>query len=161
MNSVQEQTVLPPKDVEALVEIEGVLRSGAKLVQLMGEGREVAMPTELRAVMTSVVVALRRGQAITLAPHALRLTTQQAADLLGISRPTLVKLLEDGRIPYETPNRHRRIQLADLLKYQESRRAERRRTLQDLTHEAQDLGLYDSPLDNYEAALAEARSKFA
>lgn len=161
MSSVQEQTVLPPRDAEALAEIEKVLRSSEGAVTLAGAKGQAVMPDELRAIMTNVVMALRRGQAITLAPHALRLTTQQAADLLGISRPTLIKLLEDGKIPYETPNRHRRIQLIDLLNYQASRRGERRDTLRDLAREAQDLGSYEAPGDNYEAALAEARTKLA
>jgi excisionase family DNA binding protein len=161
VSSVQEQTVLPPKDAEALAEIEQVLRSTAAAVTLVGGKRQAALPEELRAVMTNVVMALRRGQAITLAPHALRLTTQQAADLLGVSRPTLIKLLEDGKIPYETPNRHRRIQLIDLLNYQASRRGERRETLRDLAREAQGLGTYDTSSDAYEAVLAEARTKLA
>lgn len=161
MSSVQEQTVLPPKDAEALAEIEQILRSSTSHVALAGGDSEAVLPEELREVIKNVVMALRRGQAITLAPHALRLTTQQAADLLGISRPTLVKLLEDGKIPYETPNRHRRIQLSDLLNYQATRRGERRETLRDLAREAQDVGTYDAPRDDYEAALAEARKKLA
>lgn len=161
MSSVQEQTVLPPKDVEGLAEIERLLRSAAHRVTLAGGESEAVLPDEVRALLTNVVAALRRGQAITLAPHALRLTTQQAADLLGISRPTLIKLLQEGKIPYETPNRHRRIQLSDLLSYQASRRSERRETLRQLTHQGQEQGTYDDSIEDYEAALAEARSKLA
>lgn len=161
MSSVQEQTVLPPKDAEALADVERVLRSTASPVCLTAGKHEAVFPEELRTVITNVVMALRRGQAITLAPHALRLTTQQAADLLGISRPTLVKLLADGKIPFETPNRHRRIQLSDLLTYQATRRTERRDTLRDLAREAQDMGTYDESSDDYDGALSEARSKLA
>jgi excisionase family DNA binding protein len=162
MSGVQEQTVLPPKDAEALADVEQILRSTASPLSLTGaKGDQAVLPEELRAVITDVVTALRRGQAITLAPHALRLTTQQAADLLGISRPTLVKLLEDGKIPFETPNRHRRIQLSDLLTYQSSRRTDRRETLRDLAREAQDIGTYDASIERYDAALSEARSKLA
>ena len=161
MSGAQEQTVLPPKDAEALAEIETLLRSKAAKVRLAGGKSEAVLPEELRALMTTVVMALRRGQAVTLAPHALRLTTQQAADLLGVSRPTLIKLLEEGKIPYETPNRHRRVQLSDLLNYQATRRGERRETLRDLTRDAQELGTYDKSAEDYEAALAEARSKLA
>ena len=161
MSSVQEQTVLPPKDAEALADVERVLRSTASPVFLAAGEHEAVFPEELRAVITNVVMALRRGQAITLAPHALRLTTQQAADLLGISRPTLVKLLADCKIPFETPNRHRRIQLSDLLIYQATRRTERRDTLRDLAREAQDMGTYDVSGEEYDGALSEARSKLA
>lgn len=162
MNSAHEQTVLPPEDAETLAAVEKILRSGSKKLEIVGTGSaRAALPEELREIITNVVAALRRGQAITLAPHALRLTTQQAADLLGVSRPTLVKLLEDGRIPYETPNRHRRIRLADLLAYQATRRGERRDTLRELARDAQELGLYDSNPEAFEAALAEARAKLA
>ena len=68
---------------------------------------------------------MRRCNAITLAPHAKRLTTKEAADLLGISRPTLIKRLETGKIPFKTPKRHRRLKLLDLLSYQQGRHRER------------------------------------
>jgi excisionase family DNA binding protein len=162
MSDIQEQTVLPPRDAEALAEVEAMLRSDLNPLVIAGpDGEGVPMPDELRGLLTNVVMALRRGQAITVAPHALRLTTQQAADLLGVSRPTLVKLLEEGRVPYETPNRHRRIRLADLLAYQQTRRAERRDTLGDLARDAQELGTYERAAEDYEAALREARSKLA
>lgn len=62
--------------------------------------------------------ALAEGRAVTVAFHDATLTTQEAADVLGISRPTLVRLLEHGEIPYEQPGRHRRVQLQDVLDFQ-------------------------------------------
>ncbi|MGH8890631.1 MAG: helix-turn-helix domain-containing protein [Acidothermaceae bacterium] len=162
MPSTQVETVLPPRDAEALAAIEAVLRSDlGPLALTVPDGGRAPLPDELRDLLTNVVMAMRRGQAITVAPHAMRLTTQHAADLLGVSRPTLVKLLEEGRIPYETPNRHRRVQLADLLTYQAMRRAERRETLRELTEDAQEIGTYERSVENYEAALRDARSKLA
>ena len=162
MGSVQEQTVLPPNDAETLAAVAGVLQSEQSPLTLAGpDGLGFELPHELRSILTAVVTALRRGQAITLAPHALRLTTQQAAELLGVSRPTLIKLLESGAIAYETPNRHRRIRLTDLLTYQSMRRHERRDTLRELSRAAQDLGTYETPSQEYEAALTEARARLA
>jgi excisionase family DNA binding protein len=86
---------------------------------------------------------MRAGRAITVAPLAQRLTTQEAADLLGVSRPTLIKLLEDGKIPFEQPGRHRRIRLDDLLAYRDRRRKERSEILDELVVQTQALGLYD------------------
>ena len=85
----------------------------------------------------------RAGRAITVAPLAQRLTTQEAADLLGASRPTLVKLLDQGEIPYERPGRHRRVLLVDVLDYQDRCRRVRAGALDELVARTEDLGLYD------------------
>jgi len=71
------------------------------------------------------------------------LTTQEGADLLGISRPTLVRLLEAGEIPFTKPGRHRRIALADLIAYQNRARNSRRETLDAMTSEAAEDGAYE------------------
>ncbi|RKS79695.1 excisionase family DNA binding protein [Actinomadura pelletieri DSM 43383] len=86
-------------------------------------GDQIEVPAEVHRVLTQVVEALRRGFAVTVAPSTKTLTTQQAADILGVSRPTVIKLLDEGRIPYERTGTHRRILLGDLLAYREKRRA--------------------------------------
>lgn len=85
-------------------------------------GDQVEIPEEIHRVLVQVVAALSAGLAVTVAPQAMTLTTQQAADLLGISRPTLVKILNVGGIPYEQVGTHRRVLLADVLAYRERRR---------------------------------------
>ena len=161
MSTPREITVLPARDTDALDKAMSIL-AGDHEVRVTGSGdRAVSLPIELRDLLTTVVTAMRRGQAVTLAPVGQQLTTQQAADLLGISRPTLIKLLETGRIPYETPGRHRRIRLSDLLAYREARRGEQRQALRDLAEEAQALDLYDRGIATFEAALAESRAKRA
>jgi len=81
--------------------------------------------------------------AISIMPHNTLLTTQEAADLLSVSRPTLVRLLTDGEIPFSTRGRHRRILLRDLLDYTDRTRVERRAALDDMTAEAEEMNLYD------------------
>jgi len=90
-----------------------------------------------------VVDALAQGMAISIMPHNTLLTTQEAADLLSVSRPTLVRLLTDGEIPFSTRGRHRRILLRDLLDYTDRTSVERRAALDDMTAEAEEMNLYD------------------
>ena len=156
----RETTVLPAKDGKLLADAEALLREHSA-VSLSADGHVVALPPELKELLGEVVRAMRRGQAVTLGPLSQQLTTQEAADLLGISRPTLIKLLEKGRIPYETPGRHRRLRLVDVLTYRTQRRRERRSTLDDLAADAQELGPYDEPAEGLEVAIDEARRKLA
>jgi excisionase family DNA binding protein len=79
----------------------------------------VEIPAEIHQVLHQVVQAMQQGLAVTVVPQTMVLTTQQAADLLGVSRPTLIKLLDSDQIPYERIGTHRRIQLRDLLTYRD------------------------------------------
>jgi excisionase family DNA binding protein len=101
------------------------------------------------------------GKVITIVPRTQRLTTQEAADFLGVSRPTLVKLLEEGKIPYEQPGRHRRILFSDILDYVERRKGERRAILNRMTEDANEAGLYEDSREDYTEALKEARKRSA
>lgn len=86
-------------------------------------GDRTELPAELYRVLRHVVEALQQGLAVTVAPLTQTLTTQQAAELLGVSRPTLIKLLNENKIPFERAGSHRRVLLRDLLTYREQRRA--------------------------------------
>ncbi len=154
-------TLLPPANMDAMLDLSRFLDQVAEPAALLGpDGQTVPLPIEAYQVLVKVVESMRAGKAITVAPLDQRLTTQEAADFLGISRPTLVKLLERGDIAYERPaaGRHRRVRLADVLDYQRGKRAERRTTLDQLTAQAADAGLYDDVPD-YRKALRAARKR--
>ena len=155
-----ERTVLPPADLDALLDVARLLDAEGAPARLVGpDGESVALPAPVYDALVQVVAALRAGRAITVAPLAQRLTTQEAADLLGVSRPTVVKLLESGAIPYEQPGRHRRVRLADLLAYRDRRVDERRAALDRMTEEAGEAGIYDGTPADYAAALQAARKR--
>jgi len=116
---------------------------------------------EVYRVLRQVVEVMRQGKATLVAPQGLLLTTQEAADFLGVSRPTLVKLLEDGAIPFEKPNRHRRVRLQDLLDFRARRQEQQRAALDQLTEEASELGLYEGTPADYASALKSARRRRA
>ena len=86
---------------------------------------------------------MAQGQAVIIAPVHQLLTTQQAADLLGISRPTFVKLLDEGKIPYERPGRHRRVRLVDVLDYRNHRSIQRRAALDRMVEITEQSGMYE------------------
>lgn len=101
---------------------------------------------ELADVLLTVADQLSRGKAVFVAPCDTRLTTQEAADMLGMSRPTFVKLLESGAIPFERVGRHRRVQLQDVERYARARHDAMMRSMEEL---AADTDLYetaDNPL---------------
>ncbi len=108
------------------------------------EGNRVEVPEPLFEALVQVATAMARGQAVTVMPHSALLTTQEAADLLGISRPTVVRLLEGGEIPFEVRGRHRRIRLADLLAYQEQMRHRRREALAEMVRVGEETGQYQA-----------------
>lgn len=89
---------------------------------LITEGGHIPLPDEVSAILTQVVAAMRAGKAITVTPQSQSLTTQQAADLLGVSRPTLVKLIEAGDLPCTRTSNRRMVLLDDVLAYRTRRR---------------------------------------
>jgi len=87
-------------------------------------GDRVELPRHAYEVLRQVVEAMQQGLPVTVAPRSHVLTTQQAADLLQVSRPTVIKLLDGGEIPYVRAGSHRRIKLEDVLIFKDRRREE-------------------------------------
>lgn len=152
----------PPRDLNALLDLGRFLEQHTEPGLLLGpDGEQVPLPEEVYHLLADVVEAMREGKVITLVPHTQRLTTQEAADFLGVSRPTLVKLLEEGKIPFEQPGRHRRVLFTDVLAYRDRLHEERRAALAEMTREASEAGLYEDTAEDYAAALKRARKKLA
>jgi excisionase family DNA binding protein len=122
---------------EELAQNQGV----AKLVT--PQGSEIRLPYSILKVLMEVVHEMARGNAVRVMPIHAELTTQQAAELLNVSRPFLVSLLEQGEIKYRKVGTHRRILLEDLLVYKNRRDRERLSALDELAKEDQRLGLYE------------------
>lgn len=147
MTIAHERTVLPPDEPEPLgrlVELLAGSQASGVAVLATPSGERVPIPVELVELLGDIVLAMANGQAVTVAPHNQTLTTQEAAHLLGVSRPTVVRLLENGEIPYSQPGRHRRVLLRDVLEYQERRRHEREAALDELTEISEDAGVYQA-----------------
>lgn len=107
-----------------------------------GEGAEpVAVPASALRLFLHLLVEMSQGNAVTLIPTHAEMTTQQAADLLHVSRPYLVKLVDEGKIPCRTVGKYRRVRFDDLMAYKRKDDEARARILDQLTAEAQELGM--------------------
>lgn len=102
----------------------------------------LAIPPSVFSILRFVVHHMSRGDAISLTPVHMQLTTQEAADFLGVSRPFLIKLLDRGAIPFTRTGKHRRLKLQDVTEYRERRDREAREALAVLAREAQEAGDY-------------------
>lgn len=156
------ETVTPSEeDLEQMLKLSRFLEDHTADAVIVGpDGQQTSIPESAYRVLVAAAEAMRHHQAVTIAPIDQQLTTQQAADMLGISRPTLVKLVEDGTIPCSKPSgsRHRRIRLADLLAYQRAREQQRSQALDELVEDAEDDGLYDIPGEDFTQAVKNARA---
>jgi excisionase family DNA binding protein len=140
----------PPEqraDVIALSKALGALPHHGKrrhpTCKLVGpKGETTAIPESVFYVLERVVQVMARGDAITVVPVGKELTTQQAADMLNVSRQYLVRLLEGGRIPFKKTGKHRRLRIEDVLTFKAERDRERKATLDELTAMSEEFGGY-------------------
>src|SRR5690606_2185685 len=85
------------------------------------EAHNVELPTSALRLLVDILAELAAGNAVKVVPVHAELTTQEAADMLNVSRPHLVKLLEDGVLPFHRTGKHRRVRFADLMQYKDAR----------------------------------------
>jgi excisionase family DNA binding protein len=132
---------------EAVDVLERFLRQHPNLVGIAllldadNSGTTLQIPGLSLRLLVDILAQIANGNAVTVAPVHTELTTQQAADILNVSRPYLVKLLEERKLPYRRVGNRRRVLLADLLAYKRIDDADRRAIAEELTSEAQRLGL--------------------
>ncbi|MBI4542959.1 MAG: excisionase family DNA-binding protein [Gemmatimonadetes bacterium] len=103
--------------------------------------RSVTVPREAFELFLEILGQMADGNAVTIVPVHAELTTQQAADMLNVSRPYLVRLLEDRRLPFRRVGKHRRVLFADLVEFKKRDEERRRQVVQELAAEAQRHGL--------------------
>ncbi|MBX3275272.1 MAG: helix-turn-helix domain-containing protein [Sandaracinaceae bacterium] len=103
-----------------------------------GRPVDIVLPARVFDALLELLRHTAEGNAVTLVPVHAELTTQQAADLLNVSRPHLIKLLESGALPFHRAGRHRRIRAEDLFAFRDRRRAESDRAFQELADLSQD-----------------------
>jgi len=105
------------------------------------EDEKVELPQSAVKLLFEILNQMAEGNALTLVPKHARLSTQEGADLLNVSRPFFVKLLETGEIPFQKVGNRRRVFAEDIFTYKETALKARRKILQDLVDQAQDLDM--------------------
>ena len=134
-------------ECDLLAALDRALRAdptGALAVTLPS-GEQMALPTTVAAILRRAVRELARDRAVQLLTVGRDLTTQQAADLLNVSRPYLIQLLDSGTIPHHMAGTHRRVPLDALLAYRREEQKRRRELLRELTQLSEEWGMYDLP----------------
>jgi excisionase family DNA binding protein len=112
-----------------------------KLIDDDKEAETVSVPVSALRLFLHLLTEMSQGNAVTLIPTHAELTTQQAADLFNVSRPYLVKLLDEGKIPCRTVGKYRRVRFDDLMAYKKKDDEARAKIVGQLTAEAQELGM--------------------
>ena len=105
------------------------------------ENQEIDVPASALRMLVDILAQMAQGNAVTIVPYHAELTTQQAADFLNVSRPHLVGLLERNELSYRKVGSHRRIFVKDLVEYQRRSRIERKKALDELATQAEELRL--------------------
>jgi len=101
----------------------------------------VKLPEVVVRMLSDILTQMAQGKAVTMMPVSAEVTTQQAAELLNVSRPFLIDLLEKGAIPYRKVGSHRRVLFADVMNYKKDIDEKRLKTLEELAAQAQELGM--------------------
>lgn len=104
-------------------------------------GDFLKIPKKAMILLFEILENMAEGKSFMLIPSDAEVSTQQASDMLNVSRPHLVKLLEEGHIPFKKVGSHRRIELKDMLAYEEKQKKNRKEQLDFLSRQAQELNL--------------------
>ena len=113
----------------------------AEVVELRVKETSVELPLEVYEQVLEILTQLSKGHSVAIIPQDSEFTTKQAADFLNVSRPYLVKLLEEGAISFRKVGAHRRVKFQDLLEYKKDDEKARQKAFLALQKEAQDLDL--------------------
>ena len=145
--STFDPVTIPASEQEQVQELHSLMEKEGKAC-LVGKGGEPALPLPdvVYSLLLRILEDMREGKAVSIVPVTQDLTTQEAANLLGVSRPFFVKLLEAGKLPYHMTGTHRRVYLKDLLSYRHQRDRERVEALDRMAQIEEDAGLYDKVL---------------
>lgn len=152
MTAITQPRMTLPAEREVQVAVHGQRALAAYLatrletqhIQIFDERNQahrVELPTSALRLLVDILGELAEGNAVQVVPVHAELTTQEAADLLNVSRPHLIKLLEGGELAFHRTGKHRRVRFADLMQFKEARARASEQAMSELAQQAQELGM--------------------
>jgi excisionase family DNA binding protein len=146
MTNLLQRPIMPSADdaelaAQASRQLSRVKQEGAELRVQIDGGETLRLPKSVSNLLYHLLTEMAQGNAVTLIPIHAELTTQEAADYLNVSRPYLIRLLEEGRMKFNMVGTHRRVKFSDLEAYRKATEDERQRVMEELANQAQELGM--------------------
>lgn len=128
----------------ALAAVMEQLESNTPEIEIEETAEKIKIPLPALKLLGEILKAMGDGKMISIVPVATEVTTQAAAEILSCSRPHLVKLLEEGKIPFTKVGKHRRIKFDDIVKYRQAMKQKQKQHIIDIMNADEETGLYDS-----------------
>lgn len=135
---------LASESYNALASVIEQLNSEQPEIEIEETSEKIKIPVSALKLLGDILKAMGQGKLISIVPIAAEVTTQAAAEILGCSRPHLVKLLEDGKIEFTKVGKHRRIKFDDIMKYRKQMKEQQKQNIIDIMNADEETGLYDS-----------------
>jgi excisionase family DNA binding protein len=141
--SIPEQKVAM-ESYNALAAVIEQIQSQEPEIEIEETKEKIKIPLKALKLLGKIMQAMSQGKPVSIAPVAAEMTTQSAAEMLGCSRPHLVKLLEGGKIEFTKVGRHRRIKIEDVFKYKQEMKKAQKQHIIDIMNADEETGLYDT-----------------
>ena len=119
------------------------IKSENPIVEIEETEEKIKLPAKALRLLAQILKATADGKPISLVPIAMEMTTQAAAELLGCSRPHIVKLVDTGEIPHTMVGRHRRLMFEDVMKYKKDMKEKQKNLIIEMMKEDEEYGLYE------------------
>jgi excisionase family DNA binding protein len=113
-------------------------------IEIEETSEKIKIPLSALKLLGEILKAMGQGKLISIVPFSAEVTTQAAAEILGCSRPHLVKLLEDGKIAFTKVGKHRRVKFDDIMSYRKQMKEQQKQHIIDIMNLDEETGLYDS-----------------
>ncbi|WP_028788521.1 helix-turn-helix domain-containing protein [Terrimonas ferruginea] len=127
-----------------LTSIIGRIHADQAEIEIEETRDKIKIPLSALKLLGEILKAMGQGKLISIVPVATEVTTQAAAEIIGCSRPHLIKLLEEGKIPFIKVGKHRRIKFDDVIKYKKQMKDLQKQNIIDIMNADEESGLYDS-----------------